>query len=187
MSRIGRKPIEVPNGVEIKVEENNRVTVKGPKGTLSRDLHPDMQIVLNDGVLEVHRPTDGKEHRSLHGLTRTLLANMVEGVTKGFEKKLEAVSVGWRASVQGNKLVLNVGYSHPVEIEAPEGIEFKAETVAHPPYGMVPLITVSGIDKEKVGQTAATIRSIRKPEPYLGKGIQYQGEKIRRKAGKTAR
>ncbi|NLW17346.1 MAG: 50S ribosomal protein L6 [Firmicutes bacterium] len=187
MSRIGRKPITVPNGVEVIVEENNKVTVKGPKGTLVKELHPAMQIVREEDLLLVQRPSDSKEHRSLHGLTRTLLANMIEGVTKGYEKKLRAVSVGWRASLQGRKLVLNVGYSHPVEIEAPEGIEFKAETVAHPPFGTVPLITVSGIDKEQVGQVAATIRSIRKPEPYLGKGIQYDGENIRRKAGKTAR
>ncbi len=186
MSRIGRKPIEVPQGVEITIAEQ-QITVKGPKGTLTREIHPDMQVTLEGGVLEVTRPSDQKEHRSLHGLTRTLLANMVEGVTKGYEKKLLAVSVGWRASVSGNKLTLNVGYSHPVEIEAPAGIEFKAETVAHPPYGMVPLITVSGIDKEVVGQVAANIRSVRKPEPYLGKGIRYQGEQIRRKAGKTAK
>lgn len=187
MSRIGRNPITIPSGVDVIVDENNKVTVKGPKGTLVREFNPDMQIVREGDVLLVQRPTDGKEHRSLHGLTRTLLANMVEGVTKGYEKKLRAVSVGWRATLQGRKLVLNVGFSHPIEIEPPAGIEFAAETVAHPPYGMVPLITVSGIDKEMVGQVAASIRSIRKPEPYLGKGIQYQGEIIRRKAGKTAK
>ncbi len=187
MSRIGRNPITIPNGVEVIVDDNNKVTVKGPKGTLVRELHPDMTIVREGNVLRVQRPSDDKEHRSLHGLTRTLLANMVEGVTKGFEKKLRAVSVGWRANVQGKKLVLNVGFSHPVEIDPPAGIEFKAETVPHPPFGTVPLITVSGIDKELVGQVAASIRSIRKPEPYLGKGIQYDGENIRRKAGKTAK
>ncbi len=186
MSRIGRKQIEVPAGVQVTINGSN-ITVKGPKGTLQRELHPDMQIVLENNIIQVNRPTDGKEHRSLHGLTRTLVANMVEGVTKGYEKKLEAVSVGWRASVQGSKLVLSVGFSHPVEIEPPAGIEFKAETIAHPPFGNVPLITVSGIDKEVVGQVAASIRSIREPEPYLGKGIAYQGEKIRRKAGKTAK
>ena len=187
MSRIGRSPIQLPAGVSVDVDDNNKVTVKGPKGTLVRDLNADMEIAREGETLVVKRPTDNKEHRSAHGLTRTLLANMVEGVTKGYEKKLRAVSVGWRATLQGEKLVLNVGFSHPVEIEPPAGIEFKAETVAHPPYGMVPLITVMGIDKELVGQVAASIRSIRKPEPYLGKGIQYQGENIRRKAGKTAR
>jgi large subunit ribosomal protein L6 len=187
MSRIGKKPIMVPSGVEIKIADNNQVTVKGPKGTLERTLHPDMQLILQDNVLEVKRPSDAKEHRSLHGLTRTLIANMIEGVTKGYEKKLEAVSVGWRANVQGKKLVLNVGFSHPIEIEAPAGIEFKTEMVARPPYGSVPLITISGVDKEQVGQMAASIRSIREPEPYLGKGIAYRGEKIRRKAGKTAK
>lgn len=187
MSRIGKNPIAIPQGVDVIVAENNQVTVKGPMGSLVKDLHPEMLIVREDDVLLVQRPSESKAHRSLHGLTRTLLANMVEGVTKGYEKKLRAVSVGWRAALQGRKLVLNVGFSHPVEFEAPVGIEFKAETVSHPPFGMVPLITVSGVDKEQVGQMAASIRAIRKPEPYLGKGIQYQGEQIRRKAGKTAK
>ncbi|MGI6358991.1 MAG: 50S ribosomal protein L6 [Bacillota bacterium] len=186
MSRIGRKPIAIPAGVEVKID-GSTITVKGPKGTLTRDLHPEMQLNLDGSVLTVTRPSDQPQHRALHGLTRTLVSNMVEGVSKGYEKRLKAVSVGWRASVQGKKLVLNVGYSHPVEVEPPEGIEFKTEMSVHPPYGNVPLIIITGIDKETVGQVAASIREIRKPEPYLGKGIQYVGEKIRRKAGKTAK
>lgn len=187
MSRIGRAPISIPQGVEVKIDDNNYVTVKGPKGTLAKGLHPEMQIALEDGTLRVIRPTDGKEHRSLHGLTRTLLSNMVEGVSKGFEKKLVAAGVGWRANVQGNKLVLTVGYSHPVEIEAPEHVEFKVATVSRPPFTNIPHITVSGIDKESVGQTAAKIRAVREPEPYLSKGIAYEDETIRRKAGKAAK
>lgn len=186
MSRIGRKPIAVPAGVDIKLE-GTRITVKGPKGTLTRELHPDMQISLEGGVLTVNRPSEEQQHKALHGLTRTLVSNMVEGVTKGYEKRLKAVSVGWRANVQGQKLVLNVGYSHPIEIDPPAGVEFKTEMTVHPPYGNVPLIIISGIDKEAVGQMAASIRKIREPEPYLGKGIQYVGEVIRRKAGKTAK
>lgn len=186
MSRIGRKPIAVPSGVEVKID-GAKVQVKGPKGTLTRELHPEMLVSLDGSVLQVNRPSDEQQHKALHGLTRTLVANMVEGVTKGYEKRLEAVAVGWRASVSGKKLVLNIGYSHPVEIDPPAGIEFKVETVTHPPYGNVPLIIISGIDKEMVGQMAASIRKLREPEPYLGKGIQYVGEKIRRKAGKTAK
>lgn len=186
MSRIGRAPIAVPAGVDVKID-GSRITVKGPKGTLTRELHPDMQISLENSVLMVKRPSEEQQHKALHGLTRTLVANMVEGVTKGYEKRLKAVSVGWRASVQGQKLVLNVGYSHPIEIDPPAGIEFKTEMTVHPPYGNVPLIIISGIDKEAVGQMAASIRKIREPEPYLGKGIQYVGEVIRRKAGKTAK
>ncbi len=186
MSRIGRRPIAVPAGVDVKIE-GARITVKGPKGTLTRELHPDMQISLEGGVLTVNRPSEEQQHKALHGLTRTLVSNMVEGVTKGYEKRLKAVSVGWRASVQGQKLVLNVGYSHPIEIDPPAGVEFKTEMTVHPPYGNVPLIIISGIDKEAVGQMAASIRKIREPEPYLGKGIQYVGEVIRRKAGKTAK
>lgn len=186
MSRIGRKPITVPTGVEVKID-GSHIEVKGPKGLLSRDLHPDMQVALDGSVLQVNRPSDEQLHKALHGLTRTLVANMVEGVTKGYEKRLKAVAVGWRATVTGRKLVLNVGFSHPVEIDPPAGIEFKTEMVAHPPYGNVPLIIISGTDKEMVGQVAASIRKLREPEPYLGKGIQYVGEKIRRKAGKTAK
>lgn len=186
MSRIGKKPIAVPANVQVDLTGQN-ITVKGPKGTLTRELHSEV-IVRNEGSeIIVERPSNNPRHRSLHGVTRTIISNMVEGVTKGYEKKLEAAGVGWRASVQGKKLVLNVGYSHPVEIDPPAGIEFKAETVAKPPFGNVPLITVSGIDKEVVGQMAATVRSIREPEPYLGKGIAYVGEKIRRKAGKTSK
>jgi large subunit ribosomal protein L6 len=186
MSRIGKKPIPVPAGVEVRID-GSHIEVKGPKGTLTRNLHPDMIVSLEGSVLQVSRPSDEQQHKALHGLTRTLVANMVEGVTKGYEKKLEAVAVGWRASVNGQKLVLNLGFSHPVEIEPPTGIQFTTATVAHPPYGTVPLITISGIDKEVVGQVAASIRKLREPEPYLGKGIQYVGEKIRRKAGKTAK
>lgn len=186
MSRIGRKPIAVPAGVNVKIE-GNHIEVKGPKGVLTRDLHPDMQVSLENSTLTVNRPSEEQLHKSLHGLTRTLVANMVEGVTKGYEKRLKAVSVGWRANVAGKKLVLNIGFSHPVEIEPPAGVVFTTEMTVHPPYGNVPLIIISGIDKESVGQVAASIRSLRKPEPYLGKGIQYVGEKIRRKAGKTAK
>lgn len=186
MSRIGRKPITVPTGVEVKID-GAHIEVKGPKGTLTRDLHPDMQVALEGSVVQVNRPSDEQMHKALHGLTRTLVANMVEGVTKGYEKRLKAVAVGWRATVSGKKLVLNVGFSHPVEIDPPAGIEFRTEMVAHPPFGNVPLIIVSGVDKEAVGQVSASIRGLRKPEPYLGKGIQYVGEKIRRKAGKTAK
>lgn len=186
MSRIGKKPIAVPPTVQVALD-GQIVSVKGPKGSLTRVLHPEVIVRIEGGEVIVERPSNNPRHRSLHGVTRSIIFNMVEGVTKGYEKKLEAVGVGWRANVQGQKLVLNVGYSHPVEIEPPAGIEFKAETVAKPPFGNIPLITVSGYDKEVVGQMAATIRGIRQPEPYLGKGIAYVGEKIRRKAGKTAK
>ncbi|MDP3487605.1 MAG: 50S ribosomal protein L6 [Bacillota bacterium] len=186
MSRIGRKPIVVPPTVQVALD-GQTITVQGPKGSLTRKLHSEVIIRHEGSEILVERPSNNPRHRSLHGVTRTVVFNMVEGVTKGYEKKLEAAGVGWRASVQSNKLVLNVGYSHPVEIDPPTGIEFKTETVAKPPFGNVPLITVSGIDKEVVGQMAATIRGIRKPEPYLGKGIAYVGEKIRRKAGKTSK
>jgi large subunit ribosomal protein L6 len=179
MSRIGRIPIPVPPGVEVKIADGNKVTVKGPKGQLARTLHPDMRIELNDGMLTVTRPTDSGPHRALHGLTRTLLANMVEGVTNGFRKNLEISGVGYRAQKMGDMLVLQVGYSHPVEIEAPPDISFVVEGINR--------IGVVGIDKEAVGQVAARIRAVRKPEPYKGKGIRYAGEYIRRKAGKAGR
>ncbi|MBE3585285.1 MULTISPECIES: 50S ribosomal protein L6 [Desulfofundulus] len=177
MSRIGRKPIALPQGVEVQID-GNTVRVKGPKGQLEREFHRDMRIRLDEeGRLVVERPSDEKLHRSLHGLTRTLLANMVEGVTKGFAKNLELVGVGYRATKQGNKLVLSVGYSHPVEIVPPPGLEIEVPAPNK--------IVVKGMDKEKVGALAAVIRSVREPEPYKGKGIKYENEQIRRKAGKA--
>jgi len=186
MSRIGKRPIVIPPAVAVNLD-GRTVTVTGPRGTLSRDVHPEVNVEVSKSEVTVTRLSDSPLHRSLHGVTRTVIANMIDGVTKGYEKKLEAAGVGWRANVQGKKLVLTVGYSHPVEIDPPAGIEFKAEIVAKPPFGNIPLITVSGNDKEMVGQMAATIRGVREPEPYLGKGIAYVGEKIRRKAGKTSK
>jgi len=186
MSRIGKKPIVIPPTVQVELD-GQKITVTGPRGLLTRQLHPDVSVEVGSTEIAVKRPSDSTLHRALHGVTRTVIANMIEGVTKGYVKKLEAAGVGWRANVQGKKLVLTVGYSHPVEIDPPQGIEFKAETVAKPPFGNIPLITVSGNDKEVVGQMAATIRGVREPEPYLGKGIAYVGEKIRRKAGKTSK
>lgn len=179
MSRIGKKPIAIPQGVEVKIEANNVVTVKGPKGQLAKEFSPDITIAMEEGNLEVSRPSDVKEHRSLHGLTRSLIANMVEGVTNGYQKNLELVGVGYRAQLQGTKLVLNMGYSHPVEIQAPTGITFEVPAPTK--------ISVKGIDKQLVGQLAAEIRSVREPEPYLGKGIRYEGENVRRKEGKTGK
>ncbi len=176
MSRIGRKPISLPAGVEINIE-NNIITVKGPKGTLSQSIPEDIAIDQEENELLVKRPSDAKRHRAMHGLTRALVANMVTGVTSGFEKKLEMVGVGYRAQMQGSKLVISIGFSHPVEVEAPEGIEFEVPAVTK--------ITVKGIDKQLVGNTAAHIRAIRKPEPYKGKGLRYENEVVRRKAGKT--
>lgn len=176
MSRIGKLPINIPQGVDVKIE-GNLVTVKGPKGLLSRELHKDMQVEMNDGKIEVKRPSDEKFHKALHGLTRTLVNNMVEGVTKGFEKSLELVGVGYRAQKQGKKLVLSVGYSHPVEIDPPAGIEIEVPVATK--------IVVKGADKEAVGALAANIRKVREPEPYKGKGIKYEGERIRRKVGKA--
>ena len=178
MSRIGNKPITVPEGVEVKIDGQN-VTVKGPKGTMSKDFHKNMKITLDGNVLKVERPNDEPSNRSLHGLTRTLINNMIEGTTKGFERKLEVNGVGYRTQKQGTKLVMNLGYSHPVEIEAPEGITFD---VPNPNE-----IIVKGIDKELVGQTAAVIRTKRPPEVYRGKGIKYAEEVIRRKEGKTGK
>lgn len=178
MSRIGKMPIAVPAGVTVEIAENNKVTVKGPKGELSRALAPEMEIKQEGAEITVKRPNDLKRNRALHGLTRTLLNNMIIGVTEGYKKTLEVNGVGYRASKQGNKLVLNLGYSHPVEMEDPEGLETKVEDNK---------IIVSGIDKEKVGQYAAEIRSTRAPEPYKGKGIKYDYETIRRKVGKTGK
>ena len=179
MSRIGRLPIAVPAGVTVDIAENNKVTVKGPKGELSRVLPGEMEIKLDGEQVVVTRPNDLKKMKSLHGLTRTLIANMVTGVTEGYEKVLEVNGVGYRAQKQGKKLVLSLGYSHPVEMEDPEGIETVLDGQNK--------ITVKGIDKEKVGQYAAEIRSKRAPEPYKGKGIKYDTEVIRRKVGKTGK
>lgn len=178
MSRIGKKPIPVPNGVEVKIE-GNTVTVKGPKGTLSRDFHSDIAIKLENNEVIVERPSDQRTHRALHGTTRSLIANMVEGVSNGFSKTLELVGVGYRATKKGNNVVLSVGYSHPVEVTPEEGIELEVPSATQ--------IIVRGIDKEKVGAQAANIRSVREPEPYKGKGIKYSDEKIRRKEGKTGK
>ncbi|ASK61642.1 50S ribosomal protein L6 [Virgibacillus phasianinus] len=178
MSRIGLKPIVIPDGVEIKLVGNN-VTVKGPKGELTRTIHDDMKVVINDNVLTVERPSDHKEHRALHGTTRSIINNLVEGVHKGFTKNLELVGVGYRAQKQGEKVVLNAGYSHPVEIEKRDGIDIEVPKNTQ--------LIVKGIDKELVGAVAAKIRAIRPPEPYKGKGIRYEGEYVRRKEGKTAK
>ncbi|KOP66320.1 50S ribosomal protein L6 [Paenibacillus solani] len=178
MSRIGRKPIAIPNGVEVTLD-NTVITVKGPKGTLTRELHKDMQITVENNEINVVRPSDNKTHRSLHGTTRSVVSNMVSGVTEGFSKNLELVGVGYRASKSGDKIVLNVGYSHPVEITPEPGIEFEVPVNTK--------ITVRGIDKERVGAYAAKIRSVREPEPYKGKGIKYEGERIIRKEGKAGK
>ncbi len=176
MSRIGRKPISLPPGVEIKIDDNV-ITVKGPKGVLSQQIPEDISITIEENQILVKRPSDIKKHRALHGLTRALVANMVEGVTNGFEKKLELVGVGYRAQMQGSKLVISIGFSHPVEVEPPEGITFEVPAATR--------ISIKGIDKQLVGNTAAHIRAIREPEPYKGKGIKYENEVIRRKAGKA--
>jgi large subunit ribosomal protein L6 len=177
MSRIGRKPIQIPEGVTVSVTEG-RVTVNGPRGELSQSVSPAMRIERSDGTLTVERPSDRGEHRSLHGLTRSLIANMVEGVTRGFEKRLEIQGVGYRARLQGKALELALGYSHPVSIPPPDGIEFEVPQQTE--------IIVRGIDKQLVGETAARIRKQRPPEPYKGKGIRYRGEYVRRKVGKRA-
>ena len=179
MSRIGRMPIEVPQGVEVKLGAGNEITVKGPKATLSRVLHPEMQVALENGVITVTRPSENKTHKSLHGLTRTLINNMIVGVTEGYTKTLEINGVGYRAQKQGNKLVMNLGYSHPVEMEEPEGVKVE---VSNPNQ-----IIITGSDKQAVGQFAAVVREKRPPEPYKGKGIKYSDEVIRRKEGKTGK
>ncbi len=178
MSRIGNKPITVPEGVEVKVDGQN-ITVKGPKGTLAREIHKNMKVNLEGNVLTVVRPDDEPSNKSLHGLTRTLINNMIEGTLHGYERKLEVNGVGYRAQKQGNKLVLTLGYSHPVEMEAPEGITFDVPSANE--------IIVKGMDKELVGQTAAVIRTKRPPEVYRGKGIKYTEEVIRRKEGKAGK
>ncbi|AIQ71211.1 MULTISPECIES: 50S ribosomal protein L6 [Paenibacillus] len=178
MSRIGRKPIAVPSGVDVTLD-NTVITVKGPKGTLTRELHKDMKVTVENNEITVVRPSDNKLHRSLHGTTRSVVNNMVSGVTEGFSKSLELVGVGYRASKSGDKIVLNVGYSHPVEITPEAGIEFEVPANTK--------IIVKGIDKERVGAYAAKIRSVREPEPYKGKGIKYEGERIIRKEGKAGK
>jgi len=179
MSRIGRMPIAVPAGVTVVIAENNKVTVTGPKGTLTRIVPSEMQLNMEDGSVVVSRPNDLKKMKSLHGLTRTLINNMVVGVTEGFAKKLEVNGVGYKAAKAGNVLTLSLGYSHPVEMTDPEGIETVLESQN--------IIIVKGIDKEKVGQFAAEIRDKRRPEPYKGKGIKYADEIVRRKVGKTGK
>ncbi len=179
MSRIGRMPISVPAGVDVKVEAGNVISVKGPKGTLTRTLHPDMEVQVESDVIHVKRPSDEKEHKALHGLTRSLVNNMVEGVVNGYSKTLEINGVGYRAQKNGKKLVMNLGYSHTVEFEEADGITFDVPNAN--------TIVVNGIDKQAVGQMAAQIREKRPPEPYLGKGIKYSNERIRRKAGKTGK
>ena len=179
MSRIGRKPITVPAGVTVTMGEGNHLTVKGPLGTLEQSFNPRMTIKVEAGIVTVERPTDEKEDRAIHGLTRTLINNMVEGVSKGYSKTLEIVGVGYRAQKQGKTLTMNLGHSHPIIFEDGNGITFEAPNTN--------TVVIKGIDKELVGETAAKIRSKRPPEPYLGKGVKYEGEKIRRKAGKTGK
>ncbi len=178
MSRIGRQPVTIPQGVQIAID-GAEVTVTGPRGTLTQAVPADMHIGIEDDTLTVSRPSDGREHRSLHGLTRSLIANMVEGVTNGFEKRLEIVGVGYRAAMKGSDVEFALGFSHPVLFEAPDGIEFDVPAPTR--------VTVRGIDKQQVGQVAANIRKLRKPEPYKGKGIRYEGEHVRKKAGKAAK
>ena len=178
MSRIGKKPIEIPAGVTVTINGSD-VTVKGPKGELSRSFNSDLTITLEENVLTVTRPSDEKNHRALHGTTRAVIANMVEGVSKGFEKSLELIGVGYRAQKQGNKLILSVGYSHPVEFEPEQGLEVEVPSNTK--------IIVKGVNKERVGALAADIRDVRPPEPYKGKGIRYEGEYVRRKEGKTGK
>jgi large subunit ribosomal protein L6 len=178
MSRIGKLPVPVPGGVEVTIA-GKEVTVKGPQGTLSRSIPGAITVRQDDGQLLVERPDDGRENRALHGLTRSLVANMVEGVTKGFRKELEIHGVGYRVQAQGKDLVFSLGYSHPVPVKAPEGIVFEVSTPTR--------LAVRGIDKQQVGQIAAEIRSLHKPDPYKGKGVRYAGEQIRRKAGKTGK
>ncbi|NDI37005.1 50S ribosomal protein L6 [Chengkuizengella sediminis] len=178
MSRIGKKVIEIPNGVTINLKDKS-IQVKGPKGELSRDFHKDMNVIVEEKEVRVERPSDNKLHRSLHGTTRSVISNMVSGVTEGFTKSLDLVGVGYRVNKSGKKIVLNVGYSHPVEIEPETGIEFDVPSNTK--------IIVKGIDKERVGAVAANIRSVREPEPYKGKGIKYENERILRKEGKTGK
>ncbi|MCR9014943.1 50S ribosomal protein L6 [Aquiflexum gelatinilyticum] len=182
MSRIGKKPINIPTGVTVDVTAFNAVTVKGPKGVLSRDVNPDIAVKVEGKEIILERPTDSKRHKSLHGLYRSLINNMVVGVSEGYKKDLELVGVGYKASNQGQVLELSLGYSHNIFFALPESVALKTET----PKGKNPVITLEGIDKELVGQIAAKIKSLRKVEPYKGKGVRFVGEIVRRKAGKTA-
>lgn len=177
MSRIGKAPIQVPSGVQV-TQDGAELKVKGPRGELRLDVHPEMGVKVEDGVITVARPSEARNHRALHGLTRSLIANMVEGVTDGFKKTLEIQGVGYRAEKRGNGIVLSLGFSHTVEVPAPEGISLDVPNQT--------TVVVEGADKQMVGQVAANIRSVRPPEPYKGKGVRYQGEQVRRKAGKTA-
>lgn len=189
MSRIGNTPIPVPNGVEVQIEKG-AITVKGPKGTLTRQIHPEMIVKLEEGSILVERPSDERTHRSLHGLTRTIIANMVEGVTNGYEKVMQIYGTGYRAELVGNKLTMQIGYSHPVEIEPKPGIEFEVGQDVVQYEGRetrIPRIMIRGIDKQAVGQQAAEVRAVRKPEPYKGKGIRYLNEVVRHKAGKAGK
>jgi len=185
MSRIGKKPIAVPKGVQVTIDEGNQVTVKGPKGALTQQLHPDMIITQENGTLTVNRPSDNKQHKALHGLTRTLLNNMIVGVTDGWTRALEINGVGYRAALEGQTLVLNLGFSHQVRIDPPPNVQYVVgeRKSANEPLSLL----VRGIDKQVVGEEAARIRSLRPPEPYKGKGIKYAEEKIRRKAGKAGK
>ena len=182
MSRIGNAPIDVPGGVEVKIGSGNVVTVKGPKGELSQQVDPDIKVELNESVINVSRPTDQKRHRSLHGLYRSLIYNMVEGVSNGYTLELELYGVGYRAENAGQLLTLTLGYSHPIMFYVPDEVKVEAQMQK----GQPPLIRLTSHDKQLVGQVAAKIRAFRKPEPYKGKGIRFKGEQIRRKAGKTA-
>jgi len=179
MSRIGKLPISIPNGITVDLK-NHEISVKGPKGELKKEIHPNIKVEIKDNEIIVTRPNEQKKNKSLHGLTRTLIANMIEGVNKGFEKKLEIIGVGYRANASGNKITLNLGFSHPIEFKAPQGIEFKLDEEKKN------IIIINGIDKQIVGEVAAKVRSYRKPEPYKGKGIRYIDEYVARKAGKAA-
>ncbi len=182
MSRIGKAPISLPSGVTLDVSKGNLLTIKGPKGELIQQIDPDLEVTVEESEVIVKRPTEQKRHRSMHGLYRSLIANMIEGVTEGYKKQLELVGVGYRANNAGNLLELSLGYSHPIYFYVPD--ELKLETITE--KGKNPVVSIEGIDKQLVGQVAAKIRAFRKPEPYKGKGVRFVGEQIRRKAGKTA-